>query len=203
MPKPPELPVDVLIAVEDMSPSQRMFFEQMLEDGQAPRMASMLAMRKPPGSVTEGDYMNGLETRKLFDNNPKLRERMVKRTRKEDPSFNPHGRVFMPQLVGVGKMSECWAPEHEIRSHLLAVHKKYNRGCSGSVNYKPHEVDPGDETYRVAQGLVDKKASQLMAQSPNLRLAEARDQARELITPKGLKKGKQGKLPKGESDGAD
>lgn len=186
------LPIDVQTDVASMSASQLLFFVECMAGGSSPRGAVMLTLRQAPQSRTEADFMRGLEpVSKDFEKDEAFGRLMVARTRAENPNFNPAGKMLIGSLVGVGKLEDAWAPEHEAKSHIKAVCQKNNRGCEGDVKVRSHEVE-FDETYRVADDLVAAKAKELRQLEPSLKPKVATEQAREMLTPVGLKRGAQG-----------
>ena len=183
-------PVDVEMQLEEMTASQRAFFEECIALGTAPRAAAMFAYRRPPGCKTDTSFLakfgaNGSQ----FSDDQASGEMLTAKARTVDPNFNPTGKVYISGLcrpeIGPGD-PVAWV-EGDPRGYIRKQCEERGLDCEGAVEYKSTRRDVEEKPYRVDDKVVIQHALNAVAADPGL--AEKKDlleSVRDKITPKDL-----------------
>lgn len=161
-------------------------YGEAIRNGCTPAMADMFASRKAPGIKTADTYRNGTGLEKQFDNCPELGDAIVAEVRKRNPNFNPKGKMLVGSLidpaVGIGD-ERAWVSASDPLGDIAAQCKAQGRSVSGEVNFQAPQVDSDPSSaYKVNDKIVERVARNI--QKPGQRIEEAREQARDAITPK-------------------
>ena len=162
-------------------------YDQCIANGCTPAMADMLASRQAPVGKTNDTYRNNTRLEKQFDNCPEVGDELVWQTRRHDPNFNPKGKIHIGGLVrkevGVGD-PQAWVSASDPLGEIKQRCKEQGRTVSGDVNYTAPERDLIPEKYKVNDKIVERVARNIKASKPKMKMGEAREAARDQVTPK-------------------
>lgn len=137
------------------------FYEELIEAGNQPGFAAMLAMRQPPGTKgTERAFLEGMTS--WADNMHQGNRRKIFDAAKK-AGISTEGKIYKG---GLGRPDDAMAwisTQDDVRE----VCKIKGLTCSGSVNYKAPEQAPKKKR-RMAKDLQDKYVAMELQNSPSL-----------------------------------
>lgn len=139
-------------------------YERLRSEGNNPGFAAMLALKTPPGSRSDREFLAGRGHNQQFETMGRAsRNHILAQAKKA--GININGKVFMSRL---GKPSDplAWVSD---RHDLLKAAQVKRLGLSGSVNYTPPIVDEEYQTpIPLAPDLMQEMVSNRLATNPKL-----------------------------------
>lgn len=164
-------------------------YRQLIEAGESPKMADLLAARRAPLSVTDREFLAGRLWKDQFENQPWVGRYYRKIA--EAHGVSTVGKVYISQMADFPGDPRAWV---DSRGDIQRWCEERGYGCTGIVNvpspvYKDDDLAKEEQPYRVADDIVDREVESRMEENPDLRrlsgekLAEYKEQVREEITP--------------------
>jgi len=137
-------------------------YDRLVSEGVDPKLADMLAARKPPGCQTDDTYMAGYKNDEYWRDNPELAKELKRR------GVNISGKRYVGQLVRPGMVVD---PEAVVsgRGDIAAVCKKRGWNCEGAVSVKANrdcdEPKPGP---KIDPSIVEEHVKAELIENPDL-----------------------------------
>jgi len=164
-------------------------YEELLASGQSHNIAELLAFSCPPASKTSTEFLRSFGCNgKQFADAPEDGDAIVAAVRKRDPNFSPTGKSFLGTLARSIDDPLAWVPHSDPQGHIQKVCQMRGDSCDGFYKVDaPKDIGPAVKPYAVSDKLVAKKAKEMLKENPKLSLHDAKDAAREAITPADMK----------------
>lgn len=179
-----DIPQDVLEA--GMACIER--YCRMVMDGTSPRLAEVLALRRPPRANTDREFFEGHCNGNQFSGNEEQGEYLRRQALQH--GYNP-GRndVYISQLAAFPGDPKAFVPASGGRSHIASVLRERGWGSSGSVNVAAQETefDPTPKT-PLAEDLVQRHMKRRMKDNPDMTAKQKRELREQVIQDHGFRK---------------
>lgn len=153
----------------------------MIEDGQTPMFAEMCALRQPPGSnQSDRAFLQGRQNGEWLDKLPKRQaERMLGMAR--EAGVNPSGKYYFGGIAdkrGPGD-PKAWITD---AGDVKRVAEERGFDVTGAVNHKAGGR-PLEKKTKIAKDILARETRREMAADQKLSKREAREKAKDRITP--------------------
>ena len=163
------------------------FYEVMVEDGVAPRLAEALAHRKFPGVKTDTTFFAGKLHKDQFDGSQQGR---AMRKMAEKAGVSTSGKVYYHSLARFAGDPKAWI---DSTNDIKRVCRENGLKCEGDVKVEgtDHEARPR-EKYELNPAVVDRYVREEVRKDPSAvntpkKLQNMKDDIRSKMTPKWLK----------------
>lgn len=160
----------------------KQIYDEAIRNGCSPTFADMLASRQAPAGKTNDTYRNGTGLEKQFDSCPEIGDAIVAEVRKKNPNFSPKGKMLIGSLARSIDDESAWVSAADPLGEIKARCKEQGRSVSGDVSYQAPDKAEDSGKYRVNDKIVERVAKRI--QKPGQRIEEAREVARDTITPR-------------------
>ena len=160
----------------------------MVEEGVAPRLAEMLALRSPPRANTDREFFeghcNGNQFSGAEDHGDYLRAQAQRHG--HTPGRND---VYVSQLAKFPGDPKAFVPASGGRSHITSLLKERGWGASGTVNVAANEVEFNPNPDKpLADDIVRRHAKKRVKDNPDMTAKQKRELREQIIQDHGFRK---------------
>ena len=174
--------------IADASASVQAHYIAMIEDGQTESWALMCALQQPPGAnQTDRAFLEGRQNGEWLNNlPPRQAKRMLAMARSS--GVNPAGKVYFGGIADKRGPADpkAWVSD---AGDVKRVAEERGMDVTGAVNHKAGGR-PLEKKTKIAKDILARETRREMAADRKLSKQEAREKARDRITPWWHKKGK-------------
>lgn len=147
-------------------------------DGTPAKLAEMFALGRPPMSNTDREFLHGHANGNQFERTPHLGDYYASVAR--GMGQDPKGKVYLSGLARFAGDPEAWIESRDEAKRLIESRPGWT--CHGAFEVS-REPTGGPGKYRVADGIVDARAGELLAGGEAKSAGEAREMARDQLSP--------------------
>jgi len=174
-----------MTTIEQVSdvPHVQAFYEVLLEDGVAPRLADALAHRQFPGIRTDTTFFAGKLSKDQFDGSLQGR---IMRKMAEKAGVSTSGKVYYHSLAQYPGDPRAWI---DSTNDIRRICKEQNLKCTGDIKVEGHDHDARPaEKYELNPRVVDRYVREELKKDPGAvgnrkKIEKIKDDIRTKMTP--------------------
>lgn len=165
-----ELPFDI----QDASPSVQAHYRKMVEAGQSPRFAEMIALGVAPAvRGSDRGFMEGQMNNEQLDDMPKIQAQKMAAAAKA-AGINISGKRYISGLADrklKWRDPEAWVGGIDDMKRVAAKRRLH---LTGAVEYTPHEAPP-PQRILLGEDIIKRRMVEYRKQFPKKKKAELRE----------------------------
>ena len=157
-------------------------YEESRRLGNSHNLAMIFVFRQAPGAMTDREFLEGHVNGSQFESDPDAGDFYAEEARKA--GIDHKGKVYIEGLAGYPGDPRAWVSG---RGDVRRICEENGWECSGCVNVKFQDVKPETPAIALAEDLLEKEVSAIVAKSPDQvnekEVVEIRESLREIRTP--------------------